>query len=142
MYTNIPTTEVKELIANILNRNPHFDKERKEELINLVNIVLEQNYLEYNNQFSKSNEGLPMGAPTSAILAETFIQYLEHTTIWKVLQHRILDYYRYVDDILIVYNSDTNWRPAGRIQPPPSHRFGSIGESFNICLILLVQRKI
>jgi hypothetical protein len=29
MYTNIPTTEVKEVIANILNKDPHFDKERK-----------------------------------------------------------------------------------------------------------------
>jgi hypothetical protein len=28
------------------------------------------------------------------------------------------------------------------IRPPPSHRFGSIGESFNICLMLLVQHKI
>jgi hypothetical protein len=28
------------------------------------------------------------------------------------------------------------------IRPPSSHRFGSIGEGFNICLILLVQRKI
>jgi hypothetical protein len=28
------------------------------------------------------------------------------------------------------------------LRPLPSHRFGSIGESFNICLILLVQRKI
>jgi hypothetical protein len=27
-------------------------------------------------------------------------------------------------------------------RPPPSHRFCSIDESFNICLILLVQRKI
>jgi hypothetical protein len=28
------------------------------------------------------------------------------------------------------------------LRPPPSHGFDSIGESFNICLILLVQRKI
>jgi hypothetical protein len=27
------------------------------------------------------------------------------------------------------------------LRPAPSHRFGSIGESFNICLILLVQVK-
>jgi hypothetical protein len=46
-----------------------------------------------------------MGAPTSAILAEIFIQYLEHNDIIQILQkHHILDYYRYVDDILIIYN--------------------------------------
>jgi hypothetical protein len=40
-----------------------------------------------------------------AILSEIFIQYLEHNSIQKVLQkHNIIGYYRYVDDILIVYN--------------------------------------
>jgi hypothetical protein len=48
-----------------------------------------------------------MGAPTSAILAEIFIQYLEHNNIIQILQkHQILDYYRYVDDILIMYNEE------------------------------------
>jgi hypothetical protein len=42
--------------------------------------------------------------PTSAILAETFIQHLEHTIIYQILtKHQIIDYYRYVDN-LIVYN--------------------------------------
>jgi hypothetical protein len=46
-----------------------------------------------------------MGAPTSAILAETFIQYLDHTIIYRILRkHQIIDYYCYVDDILIIYN--------------------------------------
>jgi nucleoside-specific outer membrane channel protein Tsx len=48
-----------------------------------------------------------MGAPTSAKLAEIFIQYLEHNDIFKIFQKlHILDYYRYVDDILIIYNED------------------------------------
>jgi hypothetical protein len=48
-----------------------------------------------------------MGAPTSAILAEIFIQYVEHNHIINILQrHHIIHYYRYVDDILIVYNED------------------------------------
>jgi hypothetical protein len=48
-----------------------------------------------------------MGAPTSAILAEIFIHYLEHNDIIQILQkHHILDYYRYVDDILIIYNEN------------------------------------
>jgi hypothetical protein len=36
------------------------------------------------------NEGLAMGAPTSAILAETYIQHLEHTSIFDILnKHRL-----------------------------------------------------
>jgi hypothetical protein len=68
-------------------------------------MILEQNYFQFNDQFFKQNEGLAMGAPMSAILAETFIQHLEHTTIYPILnEHQIIDYYRYVDDILIIYN--------------------------------------
>jgi hypothetical protein len=47
-----------------------------------------------------------MGAPTSAILAEIFIQNLEHTKIINILKKYIIDYCRYVDDILIVHNKD------------------------------------
>jgi hypothetical protein len=46
-----------------------------------------------------------MGAPISAILAEVFIQYVEHKYIYPVLRTReIMAYYRYVDDILIIYD--------------------------------------
>jgi hypothetical protein len=55
----------------------------------------------------KQNEGLAMGAPTSALLAEKFMQHDEHNYIINILQHHhIIDYYRYVDDILIIYNKD------------------------------------
>jgi hypothetical protein len=48
-----------------------------------------------------------MGAPTSAILAEIFMQHQEHNYISKILQkHHVIDYYRYVDDMLIVYDED------------------------------------
>jgi hypothetical protein len=55
----------------------------------------------------KQNEGLAMGAPTSAILVEILIQYIEHRNIINILQrHHITDYCKYVDEILIVYNED------------------------------------
>jgi hypothetical protein len=41
-----------------------------------------------------------------AILAEVFLQYLEHTLIADILnKHQITDYHRYVDDILIIYGT-------------------------------------
>jgi hypothetical protein len=48
-----------------------------------------------------------MGAPTSAILAETFIQHMEHKHIYQILKtHQITTYYRYVGHILIVYDQN------------------------------------
>jgi hypothetical protein len=104
MYTNIPTTEVRKIIDDILNGN-NIKEEKKKEILNILDIVLEQNYVRYNEQCYTQEEGLAKGAPTSAILAEVFLQYLEHTQIADILKkHHIIDYHRYVDDILIMYN--------------------------------------
>jgi hypothetical protein len=76
-------------------------------IIKLVKTILNQNYFQHKNKINTQQEGLAMGAPTSAILAEIFIQHLEHNDILKILQkRRILDYYRYIDDILIIYNEN------------------------------------
>jgi hypothetical protein len=46
-----------------------------------------------------------MGAPTSAIFSEIYLQYIEHTALAEILNnHKIYGYFRYVDDILIIYN--------------------------------------
>jgi hypothetical protein len=45
-----------------------------------------------------------MGAPTSAILAEIFIQYIEHSHIINILQRHHIIITDYV--VLIVYNED------------------------------------
>jgi hypothetical protein len=55
---------------------------------------------------NKQNDGLAMGAPMSAILAEVFIQYLEQTKVIEILkEHHIVNCFRYVAGILIVYNT-------------------------------------
>jgi hypothetical protein len=80
---------------------------KKQELEILLNTIFEHNYMQFNDQFYNQNKGLAMGAPTSAILAEIFIQHLEHNKIIKILnKHQIIDYHRYVDNILILYNKN------------------------------------
>jgi hypothetical protein len=45
-----------------------------------------------------------MGAPTLSILAETYIQHIEHKQIYQTLiKQQIITYFRYVDDILMIY---------------------------------------
>jgi hypothetical protein len=97
VYTNIPVTEVKHEMKEILNNNNHTPEKEKQELITLLNIILKQNCLQFSDQFYKQNEGLGMGMPTSAILDETFMQYLERTKIITILNiYQIIDYSRYV----------------------------------------------
>jgi hypothetical protein len=46
-----------------------------------------------------------MGAPTSAILAEIYIKHIEHKKIYPILiKYQIIGYFRYVDDIFIIYD--------------------------------------
>ena len=67
--------------------------------------ILKQNYFKFQNSFYVQNTGLAMGAPTSSILSEIYLQYVEHTAIYEVLiRNNTLGYFRYVDDILIAYN--------------------------------------
>jgi hypothetical protein len=74
----------------------------------LVKEVLEQNYFAHNNIIYQQTEGLAMGAPTSSIFSEAFIQHLEHTQIVNILaKYNVIAYHRYVDDILRVNNSDS-----------------------------------
>jgi hypothetical protein len=48
-----------------------------------------------------------MGAPTSSIFSETYCQYVENTEIKDILlRNKLIGYFRYVEDTLILYNTD------------------------------------
>jgi hypothetical protein len=52
-----------------------------------------------------NKQGLAMGAPTSALVPEIFIKHMEHKHLYPILKtQEIMTYYRYVDDILIIYD--------------------------------------
>jgi hypothetical protein len=42
---------------------------------------MRQNYFQFDQEYYEQTEGLTMGAPVSAILAEIFTQYMEHKYI-------------------------------------------------------------
>jgi len=49
-----------------------------------------------------------MGSPISGTIAEVFLQHLEHIHIRPLLEDKcILLYTRYVDDILIIYDTES-----------------------------------
>ena len=53
-------------------------------------------------------EGLAMGTPTSSILSEIYLWHIENTNIFDILlEHWIIGYFRYIDDIFIVHKNDT-----------------------------------
>jgi hypothetical protein len=70
----------------------------------MLTTILDQDLFQFNNKIYQQKEGLPMVAPFSPILAETYIKNIEHNIIISISQnYKILGYYRYVDDILLVF---------------------------------------
>jgi hypothetical protein len=62
---------------------------------------MEQNYIQFAQQYYKQIDGLAMGAPISAILAEIYIQHMEHKQMYPILiKQQIIGYFRYIDDII------------------------------------------
>jgi hypothetical protein len=49
-----------------------------------------------------------MDAPTSSVFSEIYLQYIQNTEIYDLLlKYHIIGYFRYVDDILIIYREST-----------------------------------
>jgi hypothetical protein len=104
MYPNIPNNELTQIIENMSCNNQR-DRKIISELNKIICTILEQNYFTFHNHNSSKNSELAMGAPSSAVLQEVYLQHLEHTKIIKTLTlYNIIGYFRYVDDVLMVYD--------------------------------------
>jgi hypothetical protein len=101
MYSNIPTQEVINIIIDTANKN-EIPRDVTTEIELLTKLIIKQNYFEHNSTYYQESEGLAMGAPTSALLSEIYLQHLEYNKILDLLtKYKIITYHRYVDDILL-----------------------------------------
>jgi hypothetical protein len=92
MYTNIPKIGIMNTVNTILE-NLGTETKVQKEIMQILRTVVEQNYFQFDQEYYKQTDGLAMGALTSSILAETCIQYMEHTQIYPILiKQQILTY--------------------------------------------------
>jgi hypothetical protein len=105
LYTNIPVQETKDIIANTLKENKT-DPQTTQELLNWYDTITHQTYFSNNGKIIIQRDGLAMGAPSSGLIVEFFLQNLENTSLTHLfIKHKITAYFCYVDDILIIYDS-------------------------------------
>jgi hypothetical protein len=104
LYVNIPINEtIKITKAQFLKNN---DIQTTNLIITLLEIILNQNYFSFQGQIYQPDKGVAMGYPISGTMAEIFLQNLENTHIKHLIESNILSFYiRYVDDILVIYDS-------------------------------------
>jgi len=81
------------------------DPQIRRELLNWYDTITHENYFSNNEKILIQQDGLAMGAPSSGPIAEFFLQNLEDTHLTHLRnKHNITAYFRYVDDILIIYD--------------------------------------
>jgi hypothetical protein len=104
LYSNIPVIETKTILTNMLTHEC-IETQTWNEILSWYDVITKQNYFTHNKIIIQ-RDSLAMGAPSSGIIAEIFLQHLEHKHLTHLThKHHIINYSRYVDDIFI-FNSD------------------------------------
>ena len=91
------------LLFVVLKNN---DAHITQQILTLLETVLSQNYLVFQNKIYQPKKGVSMGSPISSTIAEIFLDRLENIHIKQLLDtKKIIFYTRYVDDILIIFDT-------------------------------------
>jgi hypothetical protein len=81
------------------------DPQTQRELLNWYEVITKQNYFTNNKNIVVQNYGLAMGAPSSSIIAEIFLQHTEQLHLASLTSKRsIVNYFYNVDDILLIFD--------------------------------------
>lgn len=104
LYTSIPHADIITAVNHILqSRNkPHHPP--TDTLLELVHLILHNNYFEFNQVIYHQIKGVAMGSKASPTLACIFMVHLEQPFLTKQILKPTY-YGRYIDDIIIIVNN-------------------------------------
>ena len=107
LYPSIPLNEANEIAADLLVKHKKTDIPKKE-LIELLESCTKGLTFQFNGEYFKQNDGVPMGSPIAPVLAEIFLQNLEHHKFIPAFnQLKINKYWRFVDDGLLLVDNES-----------------------------------
>ncbi|XP_077163796.1 uncharacterized protein LOC143831932 [Paroedura picta] len=106
LYTNIPLEEARLVIQNLLDNRQlcipptHF-------LLDLLDLIFENNYFEFEDNLYLQTHGVSMGSPMAPTIANLFMIYLENQWLYNDITNPFKSdinfYTRFLDDIFLVY---------------------------------------
>lgn len=102
LFNRIPPYDVMQIAENLILKST-IENTKKLELINMIELCLDHNYLQYNNKIYSDSNGIPIGSPLSPLMAEIFLAHIEDKIFAHPASSKILYWYRYVDDVLALY---------------------------------------
>ena len=104
LYVKIPIQETLRIAkAMLLKEN---NTQTTKQIITLLETVLKQNYFSFQNNIYQPEKVVSVGSPISGTIAEIFLQHIENIHIKHLMDTKNIVYYtRYVDDILLKYDT-------------------------------------
>jgi hypothetical protein len=99
IYVNLPITGIMKHTKFWLNKN-YNNKELIEQALHMLNIILQQNYFQYEDQIFQPEKGTAMGSPISSTMAEVYLQYIQETYTKQWLDSEEITYYNIRDMLM------------------------------------------
>ena len=102
LYTNIPHRDGINAVRDTLNLFGGMPPHQVSLVVDLLALVLDHNFLDFNKQVYHQVSGTAMGSQMAPCYANIFMYCLEENWLRKH-KHKILLYRRYLDDIFLVF---------------------------------------
>jgi hypothetical protein len=80
VYTNVPKHDTINIISNILKDNPQNNENIHKDILYITQTIMEQTYLQFNQQYYEQTNGVAMGATT----------YVTHSNIPNLVKQQTI----------------------------------------------------
>ncbi len=112
LFTRVPVEEVLLIVEKCLTELRALENCPLDEITSISNVgimkllrhVLSECYFSWDGILYQQTSGLPMGSRLSPILANLYMEHLEHSVLCATSAKPKM-FFRYVDDIIIVWNA-------------------------------------
>eukprot|EP00057_Strongylocentrotus_purpuratus_P009741 XP_011664215.1 PREDICTED: uncharacterized protein LOC100893431 [Strongylocentrotus purpuratus] len=109
LFTNVPVDQACDIIKQRLISDPDLESRTKltpDQIHDLLLTCLHSNSFKWRSNFYKQLQGAAMGSPLSPIIANIFMEHLEHQALKSADKSPSL-WLRYVDDTFVIWPHST-----------------------------------
>lgn len=103
LYPNINTNRGIMRLTRMLQEKGHATPDRRAFIGKALNLVLKQNFVQFQNRVFKQVNGTAMGTPLGPQYANLFMLSLEEETVSKWMTEGLALYKRFIDDIFAIF---------------------------------------